>query len=110
MRGKKQRKPIDVTCIDCGCTFKALTRKALRCEACKKNIMYQYRKRKRAWERELNRKNELPHLRPKMSIAEVLKEQEKYNKEHKTHISYGRFVLMLEGANGNNKNIHKHKV
>ena len=34
--------------------------------------------------------------RPKMSIREVIKAMEKYNKENYTHYTYGQFVALME--------------
>lgn len=35
---------------------------------------------------------------PRMSIREVIKVMEKYNKIHKTHYTYGQFVALMEGG------------
>ena len=35
MRVKRERKPVEVICVDCGCTFTAFSRGALRCAECK---------------------------------------------------------------------------
>lgn len=34
---------------------------------------------------------------PAYSITQILKDLEKYNKEHKTNLSYGKYVAMIGG-------------
>lgn len=101
MRVSKPKEPKKIVCIDCGCIFTALTTKAIRCEECRIHRRRKCHREYLAQERERNRIKQMPHLRPKLSMAEVLRKREEYNKEHKTHLSYGKFVQMLEANNGN---------
>lgn len=102
------KKPIKIICAGCGRTFTALTVNALWCKECNEirkaeiNRLYMIRKR------EADRKKLLPHLRPKLSITEVLQMVEEYNKKNNAFVSYGKFVMMLEAKNGNDKNVHKY--
>ena len=88
----RKRKPIEVICVDCGCTFTAYGRQALRCAECKKIVRSQKQEEFRAKQKE--KKN---HIVPKMNIGQVLTALEQYNKEHGTHISYGKYVQMIGG-------------
>jgi tRNA(Ile2) C34 agmatinyltransferase TiaS len=96
MRVKKSRKPIEKTCIECGQLFIAYGHKALRCPECRKKVAReQIKDSKSHWLR--TRKSKKATYRPPMTISEVLKELEMYNKVHGTRLSYGQFVLILEG-------------
>ena len=92
----KPRRTIKVICQDCGITFDAKARSNLRCENCKK-----------AWAKQQSKnckyRNQLKTVkqvkaRPNMSIREVVKAMEKYNKIHNTRYTYGRFVALMEGG------------
>ncbi len=92
------RKPIEKTCIDCGEVFIAYGNKALRCLECRKvkqlKQVKAYQENKRQQKKPQPKKKYI--YRPKLTIREVLRALEKYNKEHKTHISYGQFVALME--------------
>lgn len=98
MRVMKPRQPINKNCIDCGYVFVAYSNKALRCPKCRKEHLRQMKADNQArYRTEEYKTAKAKRKPPKMSMSEVLAAQEKYNKEHKTHISYGKFVQMLEG-------------
>lgn len=94
MRAKKERKPVRVICIDCGCGFTAFSSKALRCEECRKEERKNAQREAMSKLRKSTKKTR-PIL-PKTSIGEVLRKMESYNKENGTHLSYGQFVAILE--------------
>ena len=102
MRVKKPRQPIEVICIDCGCTYIAYSTAARRCPEC--NL--KHRRKCRQEYAESNKKEQTkPPSKPKSKprhkpkpMSQVLKEMETYNKEHKTHYTYGQFVLLVEGG------------
>ena len=79
----KPRRTIKVICQDCGITFDAKTRSKLRCEKCKKawanrqSQNYKYRNQLKTVKQ--------VKARPNMSIRDVVKAMEKYNKIHNTH-------------------------
>ena len=93
MRVRKEPKPISVECIDCGEVFTAFSRRALRCEKCrelaKKKTSAEWMKDSRSVQPKRK-----PKTHPKMSIREVLKAMDKYNKEHGTHLTYGKYQEM----------------
>jgi len=93
MRVKKEREPVRVICIDCGCEFSALSSKALRCPECKKKSRTEQSIRSRE-----KSSHKIKLNRPKLTMREVLQRLEAYNKEHKTHLSYGKFVELMEGG------------
>lgn len=99
MRVKKERQPIEVICIDCGKMFTAQSRAAKRCPEC--NL--KHRKEYRQEYAEVNKKEQIepkkkikkPMRKPK-TISQILKEVEAYNKEHKTRLSYGQYVALVD--------------
>lgn len=97
MRVRKPQKPIAVTCIDCGTVFIGYSRKAKRCPECREKRAKEYRKNYNG-SLKSNRKMSVKHnIYPKMTLSEVLRELRIYNKENNTNLSYGQFVLILEG-------------
>ena len=69
-------------CIWCGKTFETDNGCVKRCPDC-------YEKPKQA------KKKKKSHLKkPVKTIAQVTKELEQYNKEHKTNLTYGKFLVM----------------
>ena len=97
MRVKKPLKPIEKNCIECGQPFIAYGQKALRCPECRKIVARkQIASSKSHWLRS-KKANKKKSYRPPMTINEVLKELEMYNKVHGTRLSYGQFVLIMEG-------------
>ena len=97
MRVKKPRKPIELTCVDCGETFIAYSSHALRCPECRKKAKKQTSAMWMAEDRAKHR-IEAKKIHPKMTIKEVLKELEIYNKANKTRLSYGQFVQKMEAG------------
>jgi predicted ATP-dependent serine protease len=97
MRIKKERKPIHLHCVDCLRGFVAYNGNALRCPECRKSNAIQQQRELRAMQKakaEYSRKGS----NPKMSIGEVIKAMERYNKAHHTHYTYGQFVSLMEGG------------
>ena len=96
MRVKKE---IKKTCIDCKCEFIAYGSQALRCPECKKEHLRRSKAASQSWYRSVEyKKAKAKKKPPKMTIREILKEMDKYNKKHKTHYTYGKFVALLEGG------------
>ena len=95
---RKPRKIIQLICTDCGVTFDAKAKHNLRCDACKKAWANQQSKNYR--DRCLMKTKTIQRvkIRPRMSIREVIKVMEKYNKEHHTHYTYGQFVALMESG------------
>ena len=92
----KPRQLIEVTCIDCGCSFMAGSKAAKRCPEC--NLKHRKnQKQGYAEDFKSTRKVRKKKQKPK-SITQVLRELEVYNKEHKTHLSYGKFVELMAGG------------
>lgn len=89
MRIKKERKPIHLNCVDCGAVFTAFNSNALRCPKCRAAHKNQEHKEYQASQRARARSST---IKPNMSVGEVLKAMERYNKAHGTHLSYGKFV------------------
>lgn len=94
MGERKPRQPIQVVCVDCGCKFMAITRKALRCEKCNeehtqiRNHSYQEKAKAQRMMRSIKK--------PPMTISEVIRATAEYNKTHNTHISEGKYVSLME--------------
>lgn len=99
MRVKKERKPVQVECVDCSRMFIAFNRNALRCPECRKEHIRRCKTANQARYRSVDYiKGKERKIVPKLTIREVLRELEKYNKVHKTHLSYGQFVSLMEGG------------
>ena len=89
----KQRKLIKYICRDCGAEFEAVSNRAFRCEKCRKEVA---KLTSRNWYRE-NKSRKIPRtMPPRKSIRQVLRELERYNKEHGTFLSYGQYIAMIE--------------
>lgn len=89
---------IELKCIDCGDTFTAKIRTALRCPICKEKVRKQ--QHKEAAQRFRDNIKVSPIRRtaqPEKSITDVLRELNAYNKEHNTHLNYGQYILKVEG-------------
>lgn len=84
-------------CKDCGKGFETESKNKSFCDDCVKR-----RKRER-WQRK-NEENKKPKFSTKkLSIREVVKMLDKYNKKHNTNYSYGYFVYLLENEKINLK-------
>ena len=95
--GYKPREKVQVVCVDCGHTFTAKTKRALRCEECRQTHLRNYKAANQARYRSLNySKNKARRKAPPRSICEVLREMERYNKAHNTHYTYGQYVSLME--------------
>lgn len=95
---RKPRKIIQLICTDCGVAFDAKAKHNLRCEKCKKAWANQQSKNYKDRNRLQTQTVKRVETRPKMSIREVIRAMEKYNKIHKTHYTYGQFVALMEGG------------
>ncbi len=91
-----ENKIVKIHCIDCGSVFTAKTRKALRCEKCKKEEIY--RKQKEYHLKERLKREAAKRPKPKASLNDILKELKQYNEDHGTHLSYGQYTVMLSNA------------
>jgi hypothetical protein len=94
----KQRKRI---CIDCGKSFIGYCNEK-RCKDCKRDESYrrnqEYIKRMRL------KKEKAERPQAKVSLDQIIKELEQYNRENGTHLSYGQYVAMKqEGADERTK-------
>ena len=85
-------------CINCGETFKTHGHSALRCVECRQQL-----ERQKQRDRYLIKKAKGHRLRPAKSINQILRELEAYNKEHKTHLTYGQYMLKVEGGQADEK-------
>lgn len=95
MRVKKERQPIDVICVDCGCTFTAYSRGALRCA--ERKLEHKRRTAATCMASYRRDKAQKTHkMKPKMTIKQVLREMARYNKANRTHLSYGQYVLLMD--------------
>lgn len=96
MRVHKEKRTFKLLCIDCGVTFDAKSKAALRCPECRrKNNCERSKKsykKNRAKRKLILSKSPLPQK----SIPQVLQEVAKYNYEHKMHLTYGQYVNMVE--------------
>ena len=96
---RKPRKIIKVKCINCGVTFDAKSQGNLRCDECRKEWARQQSKNYRDKCRSKAEKTiQRVKIRPRMSIREVIKAIEKYNRENHTHLTYGQFVMLMESG------------
>ena len=87
-------KTIKLLCIDCGKVFTAKARNALRCEKCRcEHNLYKARENK---QKNKIAREQAKRPQPKTSLRKILREIEQYNKEHKTRLSYGQYIAMIE--------------
>ena len=95
---RKPRKIIKVKCINCGVTFNAKSQGNLRCDECRKEWARQQSRNYRDRNRVQTEMVKQVKIRPRMSIREVIRVMEKYNRENHTHYTYGQFVALMEGG------------
>lgn len=89
---KKPNNPITLVCVICGKEFSAIARNKLYCSNhCKAKASLE--RQKAAY------KAPVKHIprRPAQTIAQVMRELDEYNKTHKTSLTYGQYVAMVEG-------------
>lgn len=87
------RKEHHLNCIDCGHEFIAYSSKGLRCDECRTEHLRRRKAAHQATYRSTNYvKAKAKKTTPHLTIGEVLKAMERYNKTHGTHLSYGKFV------------------
>ena len=100
MRVKKEPKPIQKTCIDCNEIFIAYGHKAMRCPECRKIKQRQQSKKSmeylRQYKKPQGKKKKI--IKPAMTMRETIAAMERYNKEHNTHLTYGKFIALMEGG------------
>ena len=82
-------------CEDCGAEFFSASHNAMRCVPCRetarKSISKEWREKAKSKKPIISRV-----LPPRKSIRTVLRELERYNKEHGTSLSYGRYIALIE--------------
>lgn len=77
-----KQKLFDLKCADCHKIFRNPDENERFCPECKKI-----------------RENKKPKPKAKKSVLQITKELEKYNKEHKTRLSYGQYVALVDKEN-----------
>lgn len=83
----------EIFCEDCGTLVITPGHNTTRCKECQKEHT-----RKQARERDRQRRNSRRlYPGPTKSIPEIERERHIYNKEHGTSLSYGQYVLKVEG-------------
>lgn len=76
-----KQKLFDLQCAECRKVFRNPDEKERFCPECKK--IKEKRKIK-------------PIIREKKSLYQIAREIEQYNKEHKTRLSYGRYIALVD--------------
>ncbi len=89
---------IAVKCKDCGCKFYAKTKHKAFCEDCIKR--HRKESLKEESKKHIKPENEAAPASPKRkkkakSLNQILSDLERYNKKHKTILSYGEYVSLL---------------
>ena len=77
-----KQKLFDLKCADCHKIFRNPDENERFCPECKKI-----------------RENKKPKPKANKSVWQITKELEKYNKEHKTRLSYGQYVALVDKEN-----------
>ncbi len=77
-----KQKLFDLKCADCHKIFRNPDENERFCPECKKI-----------------RENKKPKPKAKKSVLQITRELEKYNKEHKTRLSYGQYVALVDKEN-----------
>ena len=77
-----KQKLFDLKCVECGKIFRNPDENERFCPECKKI-----------------RENKKPKPKAKKSVLQITRELEKYNKEHKTRLSYGQYVALVDNQN-----------
>lgn len=77
-----KQKLFDLKCADCHKIFRNPDENERFCPECKKI-----------------RENKKPKPKAKKSVLQITRELEKYNKEHKTRLSYGQYVALVDNQN-----------
>ena len=88
-----------ISCACCGCEVVATNWLKKYCNECREIVR---REQSRQSMNKSNQKKKVKYGTPSKSIRDIIKEVDAYNKEHGTSLSYGQYVLMTEGVNGNN--------
>ena len=98
MRVRRERKLIEIVC-DCGKTYTAQSRAAKRCPECnlkhRKEYRQEYAEANKKEQVKIQEKPQKPMHKTK-PMNQILKEMEIYNKEHKTRLSYGQYVALVD--------------
>lgn len=77
-----KQKLFDLKCADCHKIFRNPDENERFCPECKKI-----------------RENKKSKPKAKKSVLQITRELEKYNKEHKTRLSYGQYVALVDKEN-----------
>lgn len=88
-----------ISCERCGCEVITTDWRKKYCDLCREDVRRE--QAKSIWAK-AKRKRLNKRTAPDKTIREVIQELETYNKEHNTRLSYGQYVFMTEGVNGNN--------
>ena len=79
-------------CVNCGRAFTSNAHKAERCPECRQERIKQLARKNYYRKKYGQRKGA-----DKKSINEIMRELKAYNDKHKTHLSYGQYVSLIEG-------------
>ena len=89
----------EIICVDCGKVVTAYNKTRQRCPEC---ALIRRKETHKEWmestKKPRQKKPKAVKMKPPMTIGEVIKAMEKYNKEHKTHYTYGQYVSLMEGG------------
>ena len=96
MHTKKEHVTFKNLCIDCGIEFAAKSKAALRCPECRRKDNCERSRKSREKNNAKKKRAVLKSPLHKKSIQQVLMEAAKYNYEHKTHLTYGQYVQLME--------------
>jgi uncharacterized OB-fold protein len=75
-----KQKLFDLKCAECGKVFRNPNENERFCPECKK----------------IKEKKNKPKLKENKSIWQITRELERHNKEHKTRLSYGQYVALVD--------------
>ena len=95
-RAKNKKEKVEVECVICGKKFVPKAANGICCSSECRKI--------REWQRNKARSNktEVKKAKPKkikrVTISKILRELDRYNKKNGTHLSYGKYVYMIENG------------
>ena len=84
-----------ISCERCGCEIVTTHHLQRYCTRCRADV-------RRETQRKACRRYKNKRVVNHKSVNEIIKELNAYNKEHNTSLTYGQYMLILEGVNGNN--------
>ena len=91
---------IEISCEDCATVFLAKSKRKRRCPECE---LLRRKETHKAW-MESTKSNNTPRTKkaPRRRFGDnkdvhpILRELNRYNREHGTHLSYGQYVLLMK--------------